>query len=160
MNLRKASILIILILLLGITNSCTKKEDLKEKEKSTKLTWLSYDKGFSLAEKREKYVLMFFDANWCYWCRVINRQMRENKKINDYLRKKFVLIRVDVDKEQDLIAKYRISGVPTLWFLKPDKELIAPIPGYVEPEALYKTLVYINEGHYKEMSFTEFEKKL
>jgi len=40
-----------------------------EETKPLTLNWLSYDEGLTLAEKENKYVLIYFYTDECGWCK-------------------------------------------------------------------------------------------
>lgn len=52
--------------------------------------------------------------------------------------------------------KWKVKGLPLLWFLKPDASKISNVPGFVDKDQLLQILSYIQSQKYDEMSFKEF----
>ena len=73
-----------------------------------------------------------------------------------YLKENFVSISVDSDKNQTLATQWKIRGLPTLWFLKPDGAKVSHIPGYVDEKQFLQILKYIHTQSYERMKFQEF----
>lgn len=84
---------------------------------------------------KEGYTLVDFFANWCGPCKMLGPVLEEVSK--DYPNVNFV--KVDVDEEGDLAAKYGIMSIPTLYILK-DGEVVAKTGG-MQPAASLKTFI-------------------
>ena len=82
-----------------------------------------------------------------------------NKKIIQYLNQNFISISVNTDIKKALAQKWKVKGLPLLWFLKPDGSKISNVPGYVDKTPFFKILTYIQTQSYEKMSFSEFTKK-
>lgn len=62
-----------------------------------------------------KPVLVDFFATWCGPCRVMSPILEDlKKKVED----KAIVVKVDVDEEEDLSLKYNVQSVPTLMIFK------------------------------------------
>ena len=63
-------------------------------------------------------VLIDFYATWCGPCQTLGPILEEVKKdVGDNLR----IVKIDVDKHQDLAGKMGVRGVPSLFFYKNGK---------------------------------------
>ena len=72
----------------------------------------------------------------------------------------FVSIAVNTDHEQALAQKWRVKGLPLIWFLEGDGKKISSVPGYVAPDDLLLMVKYIGTRSYeKNISFSEFVRK-
>ena len=65
-------------------------------------------------------VLIDFYADWCGPCKMMAPVL---KQVKDNLGERVSIIKIDVDKNQELAAKYQVRGVPTLMLFKNGKQL-------------------------------------
>jgi len=64
-----------------------------------------------LVKESEKPVLVDFYADWCGPCKMVSPAIQrlavENKG-------RFLTVKIDTDKKQDLARQYEITGIPTI----------------------------------------------
>ena len=136
------------------------------------LNWLSYDEGLTLAQKEDKYVLIYFYTDGCSWCKKMVDQTYSNEEVKKILSDKFVTIKINARSENKVVENgkeiserkvailYQVSGYPTTWFLESNHSRVAPLPGYVNTEQFIPILNYIGEGWHKSISFKEYLEKI
>ena len=136
------------------------------------LNWLSYTEGLALAEKENKYVLIYFYTDGCSWCKKMEKETFSDEEVKKILSDKFVAVKINARSENKVIENgkeiserelailYQVSGYPTTWFLEIAHTRIAPLPGYVTTEQFIPVLNYIGEGWYKNISFKEYLEKI
>ncbi len=65
-------------------------------------------------------VLVDFKADWCGPCKMMIPILKEVKQ---QLKDNIKIIKIDVDKNQSVAAKYQVKGVPTLILFKEGKQV-------------------------------------
>ncbi|MEO8774309.1 MAG: thioredoxin [Gelidibacter sp.] len=75
---------------------------------------------FSELINQETPVLVDFFAEWCGPCKMLGPVLKE---VKDTLGERVSIIKIDVDKNQELAAKYHVKGVPTMLLFKNGKQV-------------------------------------
>lgn len=68
----------------------------------------------------ETPILVDFSADWCGPCKMLAPIL---KQVKDELGDAIKIVKIDVDKNQPLAAKYQVRGVPTMILFKQGKQL-------------------------------------
>lgn len=93
--------------------------------------------SFSEIINQSKPVLIDFYAKWCGPCKMMAPVL---KQVKDNLGDKVTIIKIDVDKNQNLAAKYQVRGVPTFMIFKNGQQLWRQ-SGVIEKEELIRTIL-------------------
>lgn len=75
---------------------------------------------FSELINKDTPVLVDFFADWCGPCKMLAPIL---KQVKDSLGDGVSIIKIDVDKNQTLAAKYQVRGVPTMILFKNGKQI-------------------------------------
>lgn len=65
-------------------------------------------------------VLVDFYAEWCGPCKMMSPILEQLKEMKG---EQVKIVKIDVDKHQELVANYQIQSVPTLLIFKGKKQL-------------------------------------
>ena len=68
----------------------------------------------------DKPVLIDFYATWCGPCQMLGPILKE---VKDQLGDRISIIKIDVDKNQELAAMQQVRGVPTMMLFQNGKQL-------------------------------------
>ncbi len=95
--------------------------------------WLtSVDQALAAAKQGERYVLVDLYAEWCGWCKVLEREVFTSPEFRAFTRD-MVLLRVDVDdggEGSELQARYQATSLPTTLILDAGMVKIGEVKGY------------------------------
>ncbi len=138
---------------------------------TTKISWLRYDEGLKLAEENGKYILAYFTADWCRYCRIMEKETFQTAEAIDLINNNYVPVIIDGDSKAELNidgykiternltkSEYGVSGYPTFWFLKSNAERLAPVRGYKPRDMFLNILSYVKDDLYDKMSFDDYVK--
>jgi len=112
---------------------------------SESIKWYSYDEGMVLGRSEEKRIYINFHADWCVYCKVMEKKTFQNPAVISYLNKYFISIKIDTEKETKITYKYGVSALPDNWFLFKNGDIIGRRKGYIPPDLFIKILKSIPE---------------
>jgi thioredoxin 1 len=87
--------------------------------------------------KSEKPVLVDFFATWCGPCKMLAPILKE---VKDSLGERISILKIDVDKNQQMAAQYQVRGVPTMVLFQNGKQLWRQ-SGVLSKEEILKTIL-------------------
>ncbi len=101
-----------------------------------------YDLNFfdaSIKAKQDGKPLMIdFYTVWCVPCKKMDKTAFKDKVVVPWLLDHAMPIKIDAEKEKALAKRFRVSGYPTLLFLKPDGKEIGRFSGFSDTRAFVK----------------------
>ena len=93
--------------------------------------------AFQQLIQKDQPVLVDFFATWCGPCQMLAPIL---KQVKESLGERITIIKIDVDKNQAIVAQYQVRGVPTMLLFKNGKQLWRQ-SGVVSKEELIKIIV-------------------
>jgi len=93
--------------------------------------------NFDTIVKSEKPVLIDFFATWCSPCQALAPIL---KQVKDSLGDRITILKIDVDKNQQMAAQYQVRGVPTMILFQAGRQLWRQ-SGVVSKEEIIKTIL-------------------
>ena len=87
------------------------------------IAWQPYEKGLAMAKADKKPVCLVFFTEWCPHCQNYSGVFHDPKVVERA--KRFVMIRLDKDKNAEISKKYAPDGeyIPRTFFLSPSGNL-------------------------------------
>jgi len=171
---KKISIIATIIITFSILISCSKESGEKKSDtKGQTVTWQNFNKGIELAAKEKKPIVIDFYADWCKWCKVMEKETFSDPEVSEKLNKSYIAIRINTDKAGSEPIKYKnheftiqhfsmmmgVQGLPTVVFMDKDGKPITKIPGFVKKDVFLPLLNYITDGcHLQNVPFESYVK--
>ena len=87
------------------------------------------DTALKTAQKEHKNIMVMVESTHCRWCKKMKNRTLSDETIEKRL-KQFVLVKV-MKSDGNAMAKLPpVKGVPTIFFMKEDKEILEDVVGY------------------------------
>ena len=93
--------------------------------------------NFDTIIKSDKPVLIDFFATWCGPCQALAPIL---KQVKESLAERITILKIDVDKNQQIAAQYQVRGVPTMILFQAGKQLWRQ-SGVVSKEDIVKIIL-------------------
>src|SRR5262245_58273449 len=73
-----------------------------------------------------------FTADWCVWCKELDKKTYSDAKVIGFAKDKLVSVKVDTETDAGakLQQKFQISGLPTIVFLDGEEKIQGKIVGF------------------------------
>jgi len=116
--------------------------------------------AFATARQSSKPLLVDLYADWCGWCKVLEKRVFPDPAFQRFAAG-FVLLRVDVEDGgagSELASRYDSSALPTMLYLEPSGALVGEVQGFFEAPELVQRLE--NERAIQDRRIDGFEKGL
>ena len=96
-----------------------------------RVNWSSdIEQSLRSANESGKLVLLKFTADWCGYCKKMERETFTRPKLAAVVNEQFVPVLVDADKHQALVRHLKIEGLPALLIVSPEMVILDRISGY------------------------------
>lgn len=100
-----------------------------------KIAWGDdYKKGVEQAQKEKKPLMLYFWASWCDGCKQLDAGAFSDARVIEQA-KRYVCVRIDVDKDEETTKKYDVHVYPDVRFTRSNGDEIAAMDD-PDPEAM------------------------
>ena len=102
--------------------------------------WLySFDDAKKLAVATNKLILVDFWASWCGPCKKMDQESWSQDEIKQIMNN-YVSVQIDVDVEKELARKYNVRGIPYIFIMDANGEVVHEQMSYMNKAQVKKLL--------------------
>lgn len=128
----------------------------------------SFEEVLKMAQKDKKKVIINVYADWCSWCKKMEKDTYPDPEVQKELKRNYYLYRLNGESKEvveydgrkwtkaELTAAFGIRGFPATIFLHSNSKPITVLPGYVDAKTFASILKFIGDDLYTKMTFEEF----
>lgn len=99
-----------------------------------------FDKALEIAKALDKNVFVDVYADWCMPCKMMDRQVFNDKKVAEFMNERFVSVKLDAERAGRKFARRNnVYAFPTLLFFNPSGEEIHRVVGYANENRLMRS---------------------
>ena len=113
---------------------------------SETIKWYSFQEGVAIGEAQGKQLYIHFMADWCGYCKKMDKDTFSKPEIIAYLNKNFISIKVDTVRERKIAAMFKVKPIPDNRFYSGTGKFIGKKTGYLNPELFMKILTAVMEA--------------
>ena len=132
-----------------------------------KVEWLKLDEVSAKIKLQTKPVLIDLYTDWCYWCKVMDKNTFEDPTVAGLMSKYFYCVKFDAERKDTIaflnkdwvfvpggrsgyheLAAYFMQNnlsYPTMCVLTPDFKLITPLKGYMAVPQFEPVISYLGQ---------------
>ncbi|MTI87176.1 MAG: DUF255 domain-containing protein [Balneolaceae bacterium] len=133
-----------------------------------RIHWYSMEEAQQLAAENGKGVLLFTEAEWCTYCKKMERDVFPEQTVIRALETHFYPVKLDIESdakivfngtamtEADFAEKHELRITPTTVFISEEGEMLISHTGYVPAVLFSRLLSYIGSGVYSYQSFEKY----
>jgi len=112
------------------------------------ITWQTNLKAVhKVAREQNKPMMLVFGAEWCGYCKKLEKTTLENPQLSKYINSTFVSVHIDVDDEEKIAQILEVKSLPCTIILSPGADLLGRFEGYMQPAPMYQKLASANKLH-------------
>lgn len=103
---------------------------------------LGFEELKELSKSEKKPFFVYFKASWCGPCKVMEKLVFADAKVQEYTRDNYLALALDVDDFDGLevASNYQVDILPEVLFFQPGGELIGRYRGVISPESFLELL--------------------
>jgi thioredoxin-like negative regulator of GroEL len=99
-----------------------------------------------LSQQTGKPMLFVFGADWCTWCKKLEKTTLTDRELVAYINANFVPIHIDADRDPRVVQILEAEGLPCAVVLSPNADLLGRIEGFRDAAAYRTALATAKQG--------------
>ena len=146
-----------------------------------KIQWMSFEQAVEKNKTDKKKFLIDVYTDWCGWCKRMDANTFTNPHIIEYVNKNYHPVKLNAEMSDTVrlgeqvfvnenpsgrrsahqLAIALLNGkmsYPTIVYLDENANMLSPVAGYMEADAIEPVLKYYGENAYKNTSWEEYQK--
>ena len=146
-----------------------------------KIQWMTWNEAVAANEKAPKKIFVDVYTDWCGWCKKMDQTTFKDSAVIAMMSENFYAVKMNAEQKDSIVWKGivwkwtpggrsgynslalelldRQMSFPSFVLLASDDVRIAISPGYKEPAALMKELIFAYQELYKTMTWDEYKSK-
>ena len=100
-----------------------------------------------VALQQNKPIMLVFGAEWCGFCKKLEKTTLSNPQLSKYINSTFVSVHIDVDEEEKVAQILDVKSLPCTIILSPEADLLGRFEGFMQPAPMYQKLVSAKKLH-------------
>jgi thioredoxin-related protein len=103
----------------------------------------SWEEAKKLASTQNKYLFVDCYTDWCYWCKVMDKETFTDTSVSNLVNSRFIPMKREMEKDKEGMAlsmKYHVNGYPTYLVFSPAGEFVYKIVGSLPAAEFRKEL--------------------
>lgn len=123
---------------------------------------ISLDDAVQQAKVERKYFFLYFTAQWCGPCKLMEKTVFNQDTVNQYFNENYIALKIDGDswKGEKLKKKFPIDGYPTFFLLDSSGKVINSIIGFLKINEFLKFVSINNSNSGNDFNFAKGAKKV
>jgi thiol-disulfide isomerase/thioredoxin len=93
-----------------------------------------------LSQQSNKPMLFVFGADWCTWCKKLEKTTLTNRELVHHINMHFVPVHIDADKDPRVVEILEAQALPCAVILSPNADLLGRINGFKDAPAYQAAL--------------------
>ena len=112
------------------------------------ITWQkSLKDAHKVALQQNKPIMLVFGAEWCGFCKKLEKTTLSNPQLAKYINATFVSVHIDFDDEPKIAEILDVKSLPCTIILSPEADLLGRIDQFMEPAPMYQKLASAKKLH-------------
>lgn len=100
----------------------------------------TYEEALVLAKEKNKPIFIYFEADWCGYCKQMKKNVLSNKEVKNTISQNYIELFVNIDLDPNTKSLFRVKSVPTYLICSPDGDVIQKHSGYQDVRNFLKWL--------------------
>ncbi len=100
-----------------------------------------------LAIEQNKPMMIVFGAEWCGYCKKLEKTTLSNTQLSKYINSTFISVHIDVDEQERVAQILEVKSLPCTIILSPNADLLGRVEGFQQPSPMYQKLVAAEKIH-------------